>query len=130
MMTDRPASLIDPVCGMTVDVPVAETAGLLLEYEGRTWAFCRSGCRRAFLEGPGEYIARAEGSAGHPARGDGQPLIDQGMRLWYESCSCCLSEAFPDIKARLDAERTAQAQAPVAAGTCEVAEGAPTSTSA
>lgn len=130
MMTERPTSLIDPVCGMSVDVPAAETAGLLLEYEGRTWAFCRSGCRRAFLEGPEEYISRADRSAVHPARSDDQPPIDQGMRLWYESCSCCLSEAFPEIKAQLDAERAAQALAPVAAGTCEVAEGTPTSTSA
>jgi 5,10-methenyltetrahydromethanopterin hydrogenase len=29
----RPAKLIDPVCGMTVDVAAAEVAGVLLEYE-------------------------------------------------------------------------------------------------
>jgi hypothetical protein len=47
------------------------------------------------------------------------------MRRWYESCSCCLSEAFPEIKAQLDAERAAAALAPVEAGICEVAEAAP-----
>jgi hypothetical protein len=44
------------------------------------------------------------------------------MRRWYESCSCCLSDAYPDIKAALDAERAAAAQPPVADGICEVAE--------
>lgn len=57
---DRPAAMLDPVCGMTVDVARAEAAGLLVEHEGRTYAFCRSGCRRAFLEGPEEYVAQAE----------------------------------------------------------------------
>jgi hypothetical protein len=47
------------------------------------------------------------------------------MRLWYESCSCCLSDAHPEIKAALDAEREARAQPPVDAGICEIAEGNP-----
>ena len=46
------------------------------------------------------------------------------MRLWYESCSCCLSDAFPDVKAALDAERAAAAETPVGAGICEIAEAA------
>jgi len=50
--------------------------------------------------------------------------IDAGMRLWYESCSCCLSDAHPEIKAALDAEREAAAEPPVDAGICEVAEAA------
>ncbi len=60
MQTERPEKLIDPVCGMTVNVATAEAAGLLLEHEGRTWAFCREGCKRAFVESPAEYIAQAE----------------------------------------------------------------------
>ena len=50
------------------------------------------------------------------------PIIDEGMRRWYESCSCCLSDAYPDIKAALDAERAAASAPPVDAGICEVAE--------
>ena len=126
MMTERPTHLIDPVCGMTVDVARAEAAGLLLEHDGRTYAFCGVGCRRAFVEDSGEYLhdeAAALVPHGHAATS--LPVIDQGMRLWYESCSCCLSEAFPDIKAQLDLERAAAAQAPVDAGICEVAEAAP-----
>jgi YHS domain-containing protein len=133
----RPVKLIDPVCGMTVDVAAAEAAGLLLECEGRTFAFCRSGCRRAFVEEPATYVAKAEaadasaGAAGKGAAADhgaadhhALPVIDEGMRRWYESCACCLSDAFPEIKAQLDAERAAAALAPVDPGICEVAEGA------
>jgi YHS domain-containing protein len=135
----RPAKLIDPVCGMTVDIAAAEAAGLLLEYEGRTFAFCRSGCRRAFMEEPATYVAKAEAAdasaAAAPAGAATQvganhvgadhhalPVIDEGMRRWHESCACCLSDAFPEIKAQLDAERAAAAQPPVDPGICEVAE--------
>lgn len=126
MMTERPSHLLDPVCGMTVDVARAEGAGLLLEHDGRTYAFCGVGCRRTFIESPEAYARERDAPAsaeahGHPAL----PVIDEGMRLWYESCSCCLSEAFPDIKAQLDAERAAAALPPVDAGICEVAEAVP-----
>ncbi|MEW6223272.1 MAG: YHS domain-containing protein [Chloroflexota bacterium] len=123
MQATRPDQLIDPVCGMTVDVARAEEAGLLLEHEGRTYAFCRDGCRRAFVERPAEYVAQAAAAA-HQPTAMGLPVIDEGMRRWYESCSCCLSDAYPEIKAQLDAERAAAAQPPVAAGICEVVEAA------
>ncbi len=119
----RPTQLIDPVCGMTVDVARGEADGLLLEYGGRTYAFCRSGCRRAFLEEPQSYVAKAEASARIDVAAPGVlPVIDEGMRRWYESCSCCLSDAYPEVKAQLDAERAALARPPVQAGICEVAE--------
>jgi Cu+-exporting ATPase len=124
MQAERPEKLIDPVCGMTVDVARAETAGLLLEHEGRTWGFCREGCKRAFVESPAEYVAKAEVAVDRAADPKALPVIDEGMRRWYESCSCCLSDAFPEIKAQLDAERAAAAQPPVEAGICEVAEAA------
>jgi Cu+-exporting ATPase len=109
MQAERPTQLIDSVCGMTIDVARAEEAGLLVEHEGRTYAFCRAGCRRAFLESPDEYVTKAEAAVAvaAPTSAKGLPLIDQGMRLWYESCACCLSDAFPEIKAQLDAERSA-----------------------
>lgn len=124
MSGDRPDRILDPVCGMTVDVARAEADGLLVEFEGRTYAFCRAGCRRAFLEEPATYAAQADAEPAPVARtkADGLPVIDEGMRRWYESCSCCLSDAYPDIKAALDAERAAASQAPVDAGICEVAE--------
>jgi YHS domain-containing protein len=108
---------------MTVDVAKADEAGLTFEYEGRTYAFCRSGCRRAFQEDPAVYASKAEQAhAITVPQSTGLPVIDEGMRRWYESCSCCLSDAYPDIKAALDAERAANIQPPVEAGICEVAE--------
>jgi YHS domain-containing protein len=108
---------------MTVEVAKAEEAGLTLEHEGRTYAFCRSGCLGAFQEEPAVYAAKAEHAHGISVpRSAGLPVIDEGMRRWYESCSCCLSDAYPDIKAALDAERAAKSEAPVGVGICEVAE--------
>ena len=128
-MTNRPTQVIDPICGMSVNVADAEAAGLLIEYEGRTYGFCRDGCRRAFIEDPARAAAEAAAAelvadaTPGPARASGELLvIDEGMRRWYESCSCCLSDAYPDIKAQLDAERAAAAADPVGAGICEVAE--------
>lgn len=123
MSESRPDRILDPVCGMTVDVARAEADGLLIEFEGRTYAFCRAGCRRAFEEEPATYAAKADAAqpVAEPSSG-GLPVIDEGMRRWYESCSCCLSDAYPDIKAALDAERAAASAPPVDAGICEVAE--------
>jgi YHS domain-containing protein len=119
----RPERVLDPVCGMTVDVATAVEAGLTIEHDGRTYAFCRSGCLRAFREEPNAYAAKAEHAhAITVPQTVGLPAIDEGMRRWYESCSCCLSDAYPDIKAALDAERAASAAPPVDPGICEVAE--------
>jgi Cu+-exporting ATPase len=123
MSGSHPERVLDPVCGMTVDVVAAETDGLTAEYEGRTFAFCRDGCRRAFLEEPAEYAAKAERAhATSVATAPGPLVIDEGMRRWYESCSCCLSDAYPEIKAALDAERAAAKQPEVGAGICEIAD--------
>lgn len=31
--------------------------------------------------------------------------IDPGFREWYESCPCCMSKAYPEVKQALDAEK-------------------------
>lgn len=133
MSVDRPEQLIDPVCGMTVNVAKAEANDLLLEHEGRWYAFCRSGCKRAFLEEPAEYVAAAEQAAAAAATAESSPralpVIDEGMRRWYESCSCCLGDTYPEIKAQLDAERAAANAGPVDPGICEIAD-APATTPA
>ena len=45
--------LVDPVCGMTVD---RASARHLAEHDGVVYAFCRMGCRTAFLKEPAAYI--------------------------------------------------------------------------
>ncbi len=96
------------MCGMTVDTARAEKDGPTIDHDGRMSAFCRTGCLRAFRDDPDTYRARGDvaptDAAG--ARHDALPRIGDGMRLWYENCSCCLSDAFPEVKAALDAERS------------------------
>lgn len=45
---------------------------------------------------------RPTGGQGHEHE---HAVIDEGMRRWYESCSCCMSAAYPEIKRALDEER-------------------------
>lgn len=114
----------DPVCGMSVRVDVATEDGLLTEHDAHTYYFCRRACLDEFLGAPSTYVAtHAHASQAAPA---GTPDIDEGMRRWYDSCSCCLSDAYPDVKAALDAERAANETAPAGPGICEVAEAAET----
>jgi xanthine dehydrogenase accessory factor len=48
--------LVDPVCGMTVD---RASARHLAEHEGVVYAFCRMGCRTAFIREPEAYLGAA-----------------------------------------------------------------------
>ena len=115
--------LTDPVYGMSVRLDAAEQDGLVLEHHGTLYGFCRTGCRDAFLADPHRYASQAP-IASPPPDTTAAPVIDDGIRRWYESCSCCLSDAFPEVKAALDAERAATAQPVAGPGICEVAEGA------
>ena len=56
-----PATAIDPVCGMAV--AVAETT-LQFPHDGGTWYFCGPGCRQAFADNPGRYLASARPDQG------------------------------------------------------------------
>ena len=44
-----------------------------------------------------------------PEQGDEAAKIDDGFRAWYESCPCCLSEAYPKVKRALDNEKVLRA---------------------
>ena len=46
-------TVIDPVCGMTVD---PATAAATAEHDGTTSYFCAKGCQKAFLADPAQYI--------------------------------------------------------------------------
>lgn len=45
----------DPVCGLEVDVLQARENDLAIEFEGREYVFCASGCKKLFLRHPIEY---------------------------------------------------------------------------
>jgi len=52
----EPASAIDPVCGMTVEIA---TARHVADYAGQRFYFCCPGCKRSFEQSPETYLARA-----------------------------------------------------------------------
>ena len=51
---DEPEKAVDPVCGMTVEIA---TAADRYEYEGVTYWFCATGCRRRFERDPAAYLS-------------------------------------------------------------------------
>jgi xanthine dehydrogenase accessory factor len=54
--TAAPASAIDPVCGMEVDVATARHEA---DFDGVTYYFCCAGCRARFVKQPRDYAPRA-----------------------------------------------------------------------
>lgn len=105
---------------MAVRMDAALQDELVAEHDGHSYYFCRRDCLDQFTANPSRFIT----SHAHAAdtQGQGLPVIDAGMRQWYESCSCCLSDAFPAVKAALDAERDALSQPAAGPGICEIAE--------
>ena len=108
--------LLDPICDMIVDVDEARDQGLTLELTDREYAFCSQSCLVKFSKSPAQFIPKVEawlasgGADEHHAKQhhpDELPVIDQGMREWYKSCRCCLSDAYPKVVEALDAEKAA-----------------------
>jgi YHS domain-containing protein len=114
--------IIDPVCDMIVDVEEARDKGLTIERPEREYAFCAQGCLLKFAKSPNTYIPKVEAWLAHPhdeghdhghhaamatieGPAHAAPAIDTGIREWYQSCRCCLSEAYPQIVEQLDAEK-------------------------
>ena len=111
--------ILDPICDMIVGLADAREHGLTIEYPEREYAFCSAACQTKFAKNPSPHAAKVEGwLAGHaaapevhphPTSGE-TPVIDAGMRAWYSSCRCCLSDAHPQVVEILDKERaTAEA---------------------
>ena len=50
----------DPVCGMEID---PKTAAGKSEYQGQTYYFCCSGCKKSFDKEPQKYAAKAKSSS-------------------------------------------------------------------
>jgi Cu+-exporting ATPase len=47
----------DPVCGMSVDPDDAEDSST---YQGKTYYFCSSDCKRKFDQGPSQFISKPQ----------------------------------------------------------------------
>ena len=49
------ATAIDPVCGMEVDTATAAGSS---EYQGTTYHFCSTGCKRQFDKDPDNFVGQ------------------------------------------------------------------------
>jgi YHS domain-containing protein len=107
------AKILDPICDMIVDLADARENGLTLEYPEPEYGFCSAGCQSKFAKNPSAYRAKVEAwlagqraaPEAHPHTMSGEmPVIDAGMRAWYSSCRCCLSDAHPSVVEALDKE--------------------------
>jgi len=56
---------VDPVCEMHVE---EEKAAATSEYEGKTYYFCSSGCKRRFEQDPGKFLAHLRDDEGQAQR--------------------------------------------------------------
>jgi len=99
---------------MVVDLADARDQGLTIERSEREYAFCSQGCLVKFAKSPPSYVGKVSAwldadtrtEHAHPPTAAGAvPAIDAGMRDWYNSCRCCLSDAHPEVVKILDAEK-------------------------
>jgi YHS domain-containing protein len=135
------AKILDPICDMVVEIAEARDQGLTVEYKEREYGFCSAGCKTKFAKDPTAYVPKVEAwletarghahtpGEAHPSTASAEVTnIDAGIRAWYASCRCCLSDAHPQIVEILDKERAMAQQAPAEAGICETAEASETQT--
>ena len=52
----KPATALDPVCGMTIDIATATARDLYTEHDGKTYYFCGKGCKLEFGDDPATYL--------------------------------------------------------------------------
>ncbi len=103
----RPASEVeesavtDPVCGMAVD---PHTAKYWADYEGRTYYFCRAGCKVKFQTDPKRYL-QPEASAAPPVP-EGAiytcPMDPQIRQQGPGSCPICGMALEPEMPSAAD----------------------------
>lgn len=55
-----PATMLDPVCDMIVDVAEARDQGLTMELGDREYAFCAQGCLLRFAKSPATYAPKVD----------------------------------------------------------------------
>lgn len=52
----------DPVCGMIVN---EKEAAATSEYQGQTYYFCSTGCKKSFDENPAKYLTSSSDAEHH-----------------------------------------------------------------
>jgi P-type Cu+ transporter len=76
----------DPVCGMRVD---PHTAKHRHQHEGRTWYFCREGCRERFAADPERYLGEREEPPADPGAVYTCPMHPEIEQVGPGDCPIC-----------------------------------------
>src|SRR5215470_16439370 len=89
-------SVIDPVCGMSVD---PHTASHRHTYQGRPYYFCSAGCRTKFAADPARYVSPAAAAAPPVAAGTIYtcPMHPQIRQVGPGSCPICGMALEPEV---------------------------------
>jgi Cu+-exporting ATPase len=98
-MDSKPATHVDPVCGMTV----AEDSPRRFAFDGTTYFFCSDHCLRKFSADPASYVhAPAPGQAPAPAAADPQatytcPMHPEVRKQGPGTCPKCGMALEPEM---------------------------------
>jgi YHS domain-containing protein len=52
--------ILDPVCGMIVNIADSRSRGMVFTHEGREYAFCSPGCLSTFTKSPNRFRAKVD----------------------------------------------------------------------
>ena len=85
MQTIKEKSVVDPVCGMTVN---PSTAAGSFQFNGTTYFFCSQHCQRKFSANPEQFL-RQPGSAGHDVPIGIQPSQARQSRVLNNQSFTC-----------------------------------------
>ena len=101
------AGVLDPVCGMTVDL---ETSQHRSDYRGNAYHFCSAGCRTEFEADPQQYLEKSTATQ-HADVPEGTiytcPMHSQIRQVGPGSCPICGMALEPEV-ASLDAPANAE----------------------
>jgi Cu+-exporting ATPase len=87
-------SVIDPVCGMTVD---PHTAKHRVEHRGHSYYFCSAGCRTKFVNDPQKYLGDREPESVPEGTIYTCPMHPEIRRVGPGSCPICGMALEPEI---------------------------------
>src|SRR5688572_17635565 len=91
-----PHSVLDPVCGMTVD---PHTAKHRHQYQGRSYYFCSAGCRAKFAADPDKYLEKDKRAAEPVPEGTIYtcPMHPEVRQVGPGSCPICGMALEPEM---------------------------------
>ena len=90
-------TVIDPVCGMTVDPAKSPHKA---EHQGHAYHFCSAGCRTKFIADPAKYLDKAEKPSAPPAPAGTIytcPMHPQIRQIGPGSCPICGMALEPEM---------------------------------